>query len=153
MTHSQPDSLAPFSAMLREALGDLLAPDATTFLEMMAPDCVMEFPFTLPIWTRRVEGRPALAQYIEGLGHTLQIERMTLSRVLHTSEVGVVVLEFDGAGRALSGGGSYEQSYISVVTLRDGRIQHYRDYWNPLVALELSRGAGAGETPNAKEAS
>jgi len=45
----------------------------------------------------------------------------------------VVILEFDGSGRALATGRAYEQRYISVITLRAGYIQHHRDYWNPLV--------------------
>lgn len=39
------DSVKSFSAMLRTALGDRIAPDADSFLDMMADDGVMEFPF------------------------------------------------------------------------------------------------------------
>jgi ketosteroid isomerase-like protein len=40
-------------------------------------------------------------------------------------------------------GAPYNQLYISVVTLRDGRIAHYRDYWNPLVVLTALGGTEA----------
>ncbi len=140
MTTPESDSLAPFSAMLRAALGDLLAPGATTFVEMMAHDCLMEFPFALPGGVRRLEGRAALAQYIGGLGDIINIERMTLATAHQTMRPGVVILEFEGSGSGVQTGKPYTQNYISVITLRGGHIVHYRDYWNPLVAIEATGG-------------
>ena len=37
-------------------------------------------------------------------------------------------------------GEPFEQRYISVIRLRDGYIVHYRDYWNPIAALQTMRG-------------
>ncbi|TYC52976.1 hypothetical protein FMN50_15435 [Rhodobacterales bacterium] len=65
-----------------------------------------------------------------------------------------VVFEFSCQGQGIETGKPYDQDYISVVTLRDGRVCHYRDYWNPLVALhalggaEAAAAAYAGETHN-----
>ena len=47
-----------------------------------------------------------------------------------------VIFEFSCAGAGAKTGEPYNQSYISVVTLRDGRIARYRDYWNPLVVVQ-----------------
>ncbi|MEU7973050.1 hypothetical protein AB0B48_13490 [Micromonospora sp. NPDC049089] len=30
--------------------------------------------------------------------------------------------------------------YIAVLTIRDGRLVHYRDYWDPIAAQELLGG-------------
>jgi len=54
-----------------------------------------------------------------------------------------VVFEFTCEGRAVSTGVAYDQTYISVVTLRNGRIARYKDYWNPLVTLAALGGTGA----------
>lgn len=137
------DSLADFAAMLRVALGDSLAPNATTFLEMMAENCVMEFPYTPPGGIPRVEGRAALAKYLSVFDTILQINSMTEAVVYRTTEPDVVILEFGASGRGVQTGRAYEQRYISVLTLRDGHIAHYRDYWNPLAALEATGGAEA----------
>jgi ketosteroid isomerase-like protein len=48
-------------------------------------------------------------------------------------------------------GVAYDQTYISVVTLRDGRIARYKDYWNPLVALAALGGAEALATSIGEE--
>ena len=134
MTPKQVDTLPEFSAMLRAALGDELAPEATTFVEMMAENSVMKFPYAPPGGISRLDGRAAIARYIADLG--VDIESMSAPRIHRSRENGVVVLEFSGVGRSIANGKTYQQNYISVITLRDGHIAHYRDYWNPLVILD-----------------
>ena len=41
-----------------------------------------------------------------------------------------------GAHRA-----SYRLDYVTVVTVQDGLITHYRDYWSPLAAASAARNA------------
>ena len=52
-----------------------------------------------------------------------------------------VVLEFFGRGEGVITGEAYEQRYISVIRLRDGRITHYKDYWNPIAVLQAVKGS------------
>lgn len=142
------DSLPSYSAMLREALSDFLAPGAHSFLQMLADDAVMEFPYAPPGIAGRLEGRAAITAHVNGLGHILTIERMTDLVVYPTTRPGVVVLEFGCLGSGVSTGKPYNQTYISVITLRDGHIVHYRDYWNPLVVLgAMEQGEAAPEAP------
>jgi len=133
------DPVQSFSAMLRQTLGEHLDPRAETFVEMVAEDGVMEFPFALPS-PRRVEGREALAAHIAFLAG--RIEFLGVSDVVKhsTGDPEVFILEFAGAGRAVATGEPFEQRYISVIRLRDGRIAHYRDYWNPIAVLRTMRG-------------
>jgi ketosteroid isomerase-like protein len=137
------DPLESFSGMLRSAIGDLLQPDAESFLEMFAEDGVMEFPYAPPGGVTRLDGRAALASYLQGFPEILQIDRMTKSVVHRTMNPEVVILEFDCVGRGVRTGEPYDQRYISVITLRNGLIVHYSDYWNPLVALRAIGGADA----------
>ena len=59
------------------------------------------------------------------------------------------VLETSCEGVATHTGKPYNQQYISVITLRDGHIVHYRDYWNPLVVLEaMGAGRSTGQGSN-----
>lgn len=133
------DPAPSFSAMLRENLGDRLDPAARTFLDMVAEDGVMEFPFALPS-ARRVEGRKALAAHLEFLAIRIEFGRVA-DVVKHTTDdPDVFILEFSGSGRAVATGEPFEQRYISVIRLRYGRIVHYRDYWNPLAVLRTMRG-------------
>ncbi len=137
------DPMPFFSQFLQQTLGEYLRPEATTFLEMLADDVVMEFPYTPPGGVRRVEGKEALAEYVGGVAGILNIDSMTLDAMHHDTGSNVVILEFAGKGSGAQTGRPYDQRYISVITLRDGRIAHYRDYWNPLVAIETLGGSDA----------
>jgi hypothetical protein len=133
------DPVQSFSAMLRQTLGEHIKPGAETFVEMVAENGVIEFPFALPT-PRRIDGREALAAHIAFLAG--RIEFLAVSDVVkhETSDPEVFIVEFAGSGRAVATGEPFEQRYISVIRLRDGHIVHYRDYWNPLAVLRTMRG-------------
>ena len=131
------DNIPGFAAMLRDALGDLLAPDAKTFVEMFDERGVMEFPFAPPDGVNRLEGRAALVDYLRGLGSMVAIERITAPVVHQTPGSPTVILEFGSVARSVATGKTYRQSYISVIRIAAQRIVHYRDYWNPLVVQHL----------------
>lgn len=135
------DAIPSFSAMLRGALGDALAPDADTFVDMFAETGVMEFPFAPADGVRRLEGRPALIDYLSGLGTMIDIVSVGAPVVHRSVEADTFILEFTGVGRGVASGKAYEQTYISVIRVADGRIVHYRDYWNPHVITQVVRDA------------
>lgn len=136
MSNQYEDKLSGFADLLRQGLGDLLAPQATTFTEMMAEDGVVEFPYAPGGAVRSVTGRAELGTYLERLNSVIELLSFSEPRVHHTTDPRVVILEFTAQGRGMKTGRVYEQTYISVVTVRDGHIEHYRDYWNPLVGSQ-----------------
>lgn len=142
MTRSVPD-LPSFAAMLRAALGDRIAPDADGFLEMMHPDAEMEFPYAPPGTPRTLHGHAALTAHVRRLSSIIAIDGFSPARVHPTSDDTTTILQFTCTGRGLKTGHSYDQTYISVITTRDGRITHYVDYWNPLIALRAAGGEAA----------
>lgn len=135
-------NLMSFSEMLKVALADKLRPEARDFLEMMAEDAVMEFPYSPEGIVRRLRGRAEVAAHLSGLGQLLDLHGVTAATV-HGGAANVVVLEFEGFGQGRATGRPYEQRYVSVITLADGYITSYRDYWNPLAVLEAM---GSAET-------
>jgi ketosteroid isomerase-like protein len=52
----------------------------------------------------------------------------------------VVVLEYAGHGKGVVTGKPYHQNYISIATIRDRKIVHWRDYSNPLVVVDTIGG-------------
>ena len=133
------DTVQSFSAMLRETLGERLNPGAESFVQMFAEDGVMEFPYALPS-PKRLEGREALAAHLAYLARL--VELLSVSDVVkhETTDPEVFIVEFASSGRAVATGEPFEQRYISVIRVRDGRIVHYKDYWNPLAILRTMRG-------------
>lgn len=141
-TTTSPDMMSNFAGLLRAALGDSLAPDAKTFLDMMAEDGVMEFPYHSAGPAMRLEGRAAISAHIASLGGMIEIDGFQ-DLVVHSTESGTFILEFNCTGRGAKTGLPYNQRYISVITLKDGHITRYLDYWNPLI-LQQAMGTLAG---------
>lgn len=135
-----PDKFNSFSDLLRAALDDRLAP-ADSLLGMFTDDVVFDFPYAPDGLPKRLKGTAALAAHLERLGPLLSFGPMELGNVHADGET--VIFEFSCTGKGVGTGAPYNQDYISVVTLRERRIAHYRDYWNPLVVLTALGGAEA----------
>ena len=90
------DSVESFSAMLRKVLGNRISPDAGTFLEMLADDAVMEFPYAPPGLPTRLDGKAAIGRHLRGLGDMIAFDRMGEPTILATTDPNVVVVEFEG---------------------------------------------------------
>lgn len=123
------------SALLRDGLGDALAPGATGLLDMLTDDVLFEFPFAPPGGVTRLEGKAALSAYLPKVGQLFTIEGLSLYRTIVSADGRHAVLEFSGSAFANDGGARYDQDYVSVLDLRDGLISRYRDYWNPGILL------------------
>lgn len=74
------ENIQSFSSMLRRALGDRITADAGTFVEMMAEDGVMEFPYAPAGLPTRLEGRAAIASHLEEAGKMIAFDRMGACR-------------------------------------------------------------------------
>jgi len=137
MTETKPN----IATVMKDALGDRIDPAAESFVDMMAEDFVMEFPFARPGMQTRIEGRTAVLAYLMTVGQGVSVDSVSNVVVHDTTDPDVVILEFDGHGRAVKTGEPYEQRYISVIRTRGGRIVHYKDYWNPIQGLKAQRGS------------
>lgn len=136
-----------FTNLLRGALGDRLAA-GTEMMDIFAEDIIFEFPYAPEGLPKRLDGIPALSDHLARLAPMLDLGEFTL-RAIHPSDE-TVVLEFSCEGKGADTGRSYDQDYISVLTLRQGQVARYRDYWNPLVALSALGGAEAAANAYAR---
>jgi len=66
------------------------------------------------------------------------------------------VVELSFKGRALANGAPYNQSIVIFFETKDGKLQHYREYWNPLITIDAiggrdkwAEGFGFPEEPGA----
>ena len=140
-------SFESFSDLLRCALGRALTP-AETFLDMFTDDILFEFPYAPDGLPTRVVGHKALSDHLAKISPLLEFGLLHLDAV-HPSGA-TVVFEFHCWGRGRHNDLPYDQSYISVVTLRDGKIARYRDYWNPTIVLSALGGTDAAAVAFAK---
>lgn len=123
------------------AMDLLLAHDMAGFAGLWAVDGTVEFPFAPDGYPQRLDGRAAVAEYLRDFTDHIDLHAITSRTVHQTLDPGVVVVEFEVDGTAVRTGRPYRMRYISVITVREGEILGYRDYWSPLAAAEALGGA------------
>lgn len=123
--------------LVERALQLLLHHDMAAFADLWAEDGVLEFPFAQPGSPQRIDGRAAVRAYLRDYPDLLDVREVP-ERVVHrTEDPDVLIVEFTVNGVVVATDKPYTMRYIAVITVRDGEIQHYRDYWSPAAAAEI----------------
>ncbi len=117
----------------------LLKGDIPKWLELFTDDAVLEYPFPPPGYPQQVIGRAALTGRFKDFAQMIEFFEFTDKQMYQTSDPDVLIAEFSCRGRVIFTNKPYNQRYIGVVRMRDGKIAHYRDYWNPLIAMEAMK--------------
>ncbi|MGI5446580.1 nuclear transport factor 2 family protein [Streptomyces sp. CA-243310] len=122
--------------LYRHGLRLLLEKDVPAWMDLWDDDGILEFPFAPPGWPARLEGRRAIADYMRPYPDHIDLHDFPEVTVHRTSVPETIVVEMRGVGRLVKTGGPFDMTYIAVVTVRNGLMTSYRDYWNPLAVQE-----------------
>ena len=104
-----------------------------------AENVVIEMPFAqAALYPARIEtGREELRTRF-GAGRAVRrYERLDNVVIHETTDPEVIITEYDLHGRFTETGRPFAQSYLMVMTIRDGRIVHTRDYTDPIGGAKL----------------
>jgi uncharacterized protein len=101
-------------------------------IDLCADDVVFEFPFAPPGRHARVEGKAAVGEYLKAVSGHVRLEGVTDLEIHETVNPELAIIEMTMTGTVTATGAPFEQSYVSFLTVRDGLVANYRDYWNPL---------------------
>lgn len=123
----------------------LLAKDMSGFAGLWAAEGTMEFPFAPPGWPTRLHGREAVREYLRGYPDVFDIKSVIGQTVHETTDPEVIIAEIEVDGVTVRTGEPYRRRYISVITVRDGQIAGYRDYWSPLGMTAETDFTGGGD--------
>jgi uncharacterized protein len=126
-------ALEPFFRVIEDGLAGLV--DGGHFFDLLADDVVFEFIITVPDYPRRIAGRDKLIDLYRGYQNSFFLDRCFDLRT-HRADDSTVTLEYASEGRAVATGRPYGNHYISVVTIKDRKIIHWRDYLDPLRVFE-----------------
>ncbi|MFE9685490.1 nuclear transport factor 2 family protein [Streptomyces sp. NPDC002701] len=124
--------------LFRHGLRLLLDKDIPGWVDLWDDRGVLEFPFAPQGWPKRLEGKQAVADYMRHYPDHVDLHDFPDVRIHETGDSGTIVVEMRGVGLLVETGAPFDMTYIAVVTVADGLITHYRDYWNPLVVVEDS---------------
>ncbi|MCO5994402.1 nuclear transport factor 2 family protein [Actinoallomurus rhizosphaericola] len=122
---------AVYERILRAALDG--SPD--DYADLYAADAVLEFPFAAPGLPRSLRGREGIRAHLRAaMGGALKIEEFRGVVVHETTDPEVIVAEHAIVGTATASGLPCSIANLIVLTVRDGRIVHQRDYLDVLAA-------------------
>jgi ketosteroid isomerase-like protein len=139
MTTTEAGSAA--ESLLFDALEGIKQGDVKPWVDMFHDDGVMEFPFAPPGYPARLDGKAAIADYMRTYPDHLSIEGVIRRGVYHCGNV--IVVEFACDATAVASGNTFRMDYVGLLTVVDGKLKLYRDYWNPLVAIRAMGGLDA----------
>jgi ketosteroid isomerase-like protein len=102
--------------------------------DLYAEDVVLEMPFTPAGVPRLTHGREELRRRFRAAGSVRHMTKADNVVVHETTDPSVLVTEFDLHGEL--GGEAFVSSYVMVLTIRDGKIAHTRDYTDTAAAAK-----------------
>ena len=127
-------ALEPFFQIILEGLSGLV--DGEHFFDILAEDVVTEFVVTVPGYPPRVEGRENLAALYRGYGQAITLEHAGDLAVHRDRETSTVVLEYAVQGHLTQTGSPYQNRFVSVITIQDRKVTHWRDYLDSYAAVQ-----------------
>jgi ketosteroid isomerase-like protein len=126
-------AMRPYFEVVAAALKGLV--DGTDFFDIHAEDVVVEYIITVPDYPRTIVGREALAGLYSDYGESIVQSGSSDVYRYYDPEQSVVVLEYTMHGTVVRSGAPYVNRFISVITVKDRKITHWRDYLDPLAVF------------------
>lgn len=111
----------------------LMTVDTKTWAEMLAEDVVVDFPYAPGLgWPGQVRGRQAMHDHVANALKNMPDLQFSNLRKYPTADPDVIWFEVHGSANVPSTGKAYEQDYACKLTVKNGKIVHYSEYWNPI---------------------
>jgi len=126
--------LDPFFLTIEKGLEGLAGPGH--FFDLLAEDVTIEYVVRTPGYPARVQGRKAIAELYRPYRTFMVLDHCSDLAVYHDPAKNVAVLEYTCHGHAVATGKPYHNQFISVLTLRDRQVVHWRDYLNPVAVFD-----------------
>jgi ketosteroid isomerase-like protein len=127
---------SPFFRVIREGLDGLV--DGEDYFELLAEDVVFEYVISVPGYPRRVEGRQNIVDLYSDYGDYMELHSADNLRVHRDPGTSVVVLEYEVHGKSVQTGRPYNNRFVSIVTIKDRKVTHWRDYLDPVAVFDAS---------------
>jgi ketosteroid isomerase-like protein len=131
------EALNPFFEVVMKGLSGLV--DGEHYFDTFADDAIFESRYHFPGWPLIIRGRADLVAALAGYGKSIRLHSGD-ALVVHRTVVQpgqdrqVVILEYEVHGKILRTGAPYDNRLISVVTIENRKIVHWRDYMDSLAA-------------------
>ena len=110
------------------------------WIELWADNGILEFPYAPAGRKSCYRGKTEIFEYMtKALGRVV-IDGIERSRLYSMEDPQIAVAEVAVKGHALATGAAYNRRYVTFIETRNGKIAHYREYWNPLITIDAYGG-------------
>jgi ketosteroid isomerase-like protein len=133
------EALDPFFEVVLKGLSGLV--DGQHYFDAFADDAIFESHYRFPGWPVTIRGRANLMASLSGYGKTIKLHSADALVIHRTQDRRVVILEYEVHGTIVSSGAAYDNRFISVITIENSKIVHWRDYMDSLAAWTALNGA------------
>ena len=121
----------PFYNIIMEGLkGEV---DGEHFWDTVAEDAVFEFLYRFPGFTNKIDGRKKYMEWFRGYSMVLHSADNLI--VHKTNKPGVIILEYEVHGVVPTTRKPYDNRFCSIITIKDRKIIHWRDYMDSLAVM------------------
>src|ERR1700691_1978018 len=132
-------ALNPFFDVVMKGLSGLV--NGKHYFDAFADDAIFESRYRFPGWPPTIRGRANLVATLAGYGKTIRLHSGDALVVHRSWNRRVVILEYEVHGKILATGAPYDNRLISVVTIENRKIVHWRDYMDSLAAWRALNGS------------
>jgi uncharacterized protein len=136
----------PFFQIIRDGLQGLV--EGEDYFDLLADDVVFEYIISVPGYPRRVEGRSAVIELYSGYGDFMTLSTADNLRVYRDRDASVIVLEYEVHGESVGLGRPYSNRFVSIITVKDRQVQHWRDYLDPIAIFDAAGWPSADQRGN-----
>ena len=135
-SESSESRLNPAGQIAAGFLDALAASDADAIAEMWTEDAVLEFPFAPKGFPSGIEGRSAIEKYFRDALAVVTPIDYPGRVVTPLADPDACLIEF---GSRLTVGDDprvFENKYITIVRVRDGKIAHFKEHYDSIKRVE-----------------
>jgi ketosteroid isomerase-like protein len=108
------------------------------YFDLLANDVVFEYVISVPGYPRRVKGRKKIIDLYSDYDDYMTIRTADNLRVYRDPEASTIVLEYEVHGKAAQTGRPYNNRFVSIVTVKDNKVTHWRDYLDPIAVFDAA---------------
>jgi len=122
----------PFYRIIMEGLkGEV---DGEHFWDAVSENAVFEFLYNFTGFPNKIEGRKAYMDWFGGYSNVLHsADNLRVYRSANPDNI--VILEYQIHGTVPSTGKAYDNRFCSIITIKERKIVHWRDYMDSLAVM------------------
>jgi ketosteroid isomerase-like protein len=143
MSSNDDERRAATQALMSAYLGLISQGRYDDWIELWAEDGVLEFPYAPAGRRRAYTGKADILAYMKHATGRVATDGIESMRIFPMQDPDIAVVELSTRGRAIATDAPYNQSFVMFFELKAGKLQRYREYWNPMVTSDAMGGREA----------